>query len=87
MFRKLNRVGNSHMLTLAKPLLEILGVDPEDPIVHVQVQDNTLIISAATPSEAFQKSYRRVAFNRGNRVFGETDDPPPEEEPAAAIAA
>ncbi|NLF82628.1 MAG: hypothetical protein GX568_01405 [Candidatus Gastranaerophilales bacterium] len=49
--RELKKLGNSKCLPLDKTLQEVLGLDPENPVVNITIKNNRLIIEKAREYE------------------------------------
>ncbi len=67
MVKRLRKVGNSTALILDRPILELLGLEPNGE-VQLTVQGRSLILTAANPRrpsrDDFERAVSRVVSRR-----------------------
>ncbi len=67
MIKRLTRHGNSHALVIEKPILDLLGINPETPL-SVTTNGRCLVVSPAGDSKS-RKTFRK-ALEKVNKKFG-----------------
>lgn len=70
MIKNLTKHGNSWALVIDKPILELLNINPEQP-VEITTDGKTLVVSASTQDAHKQRvqAARRKANSRHSAAF------------------
>ncbi len=59
MIKQLTRSGNSLALVLDKPLLELIHIDPQSPVVELTAEKDGIVIRAAGPERVAELRDRK----------------------------
>lgn len=69
MLKKLTRHGNSWALVIDKPVLELLNIDPANPL-EITTDGQTLIV--APVSDSRRRAKFEAALKKTNKKYGRT---------------
>lgn len=58
--KKLTKVGNSYALILDKPLMDMAGLSPQEPVVVYSTGHGLVVAPAASPVRDFEDAMNRV---------------------------
>ncbi len=66
--KKLTKHGNSWALVIDRPILDLLGIDPESTPVDITTDGSSLLV-APVRDERRERAFR-AALKRSNRKYG-----------------